>query len=254
MDNPITPPHFTVQGDRFGIDLWRISYHQYEALKERSFRVDIDSKILFYLFQKEYEKPEAEQFTLPKVLVTLEALFGESSTHYDDSRQTFAFHCFLRLRKDGHNLPYLLNIADYRGSVSFWLYRIIDHKKFFDLDVDRSQKAVPDELDLDNIAYLIYGIWFNLAISGNAICAEKINHQTLHPFFRDLSCNYLIYGYVDNAFFEEELDNERKYRTAVAKLNAKCEHQYIPVFQHLPETQAIIQAATNSMPKQDCTR
>jgi hypothetical protein len=249
MNNPITPPHFAIQGDRFGIDLWRISYHQYEALRERSFRVDVDSKIEFYMFQKEYEKPEPEQFTLPKVLVTLGTLFGESSTHYDDSRQTFAFHCFLCLRKDGRNLPYLLNIADYRGSVSFWLYRVIDHEQFFTLDVGHSQKTVPNELDLDNIAYLIYGIWFNLAISGHAICAEKIANHTLHPFFRHLSCNYLIYGYVENAFFEEELDSERKYRTAVTQLNAKYECKYIPIFQNLSETQAMIQAVTNAIPK-----
>jgi hypothetical protein len=249
MNNLITPPHFTIQGDRFGIDLWRISYHQYEALRERSFRIEIDSKIMSYLFRKECDKPEPKRFTLPKILVTLEALFGESSTHYDYLRQTFTFDYFLRLCKNGQNYPYLLNIADYRGSVSFRLSRIIDHEKFFNHNTDSSYKDVPEELDRDDIAYLIDGIWLHLANAGHAICTEKIANQTMHSFFRDLSCNYLIYGYVDNAFFEEELDSERKYHVAVAQLNAKCEQKYIPIFRHLAETQAMIQAATESTAK-----
>jgi hypothetical protein len=239
MDNLQSPPHLTIQGDRFGFDLWRLPYHPYEALKERSFQVDIDDDIMSYLFRKEYNK--GDRLSLPKLLVTLQTLFGESSTHMDSSCQTFAFHFFLCLRKNGKNLPYLLLISDYQGNLLFRLHRVIDHEKFFRFCLSSRQKEITNELYLEDIAYLVYGLWMELTTVGNAICKADIANQNLQPFFRTLSFVNLIYGYADGEFFEQTMNDQEQYTEVVTELEKKYPQQGIPLSHDLQETQRILQ-------------
>jgi hypothetical protein len=240
MDDQSPRAHYGIEAKRFRIDLWRLSDRENDDLKERSFPIEVDRMIMMRLALE--ERGKLDRLILPKLFVTLEAIFGPSSTDLYERKQCFKFPCFLRIQRNGQTLPYLLEIEDYQGDPSFRLYRVIDHEKFFDLDLRRSHPPIADELNAENVEYFICVVWIHLTISGNAICEEKITARTLKPFFHNVNSSNFIYGYIDDNFFEREIDDSDKYHSAVAELTAKYRPKELPAFQRLVETESMIEA------------
>jgi hypothetical protein len=247
MNNHTSRPRYAIRGKRFPIELWRLSDTENDEFEARSIRINIDSMIIMRLDLSDRGNPG--RLTLAKLFVTLKTLFGPTARLLDERKQTFTFPCLLHIHKDGRDLPYRLQIQDYRGDPDFRLSRIINHERFFNLDQRYSHPPIDDELNTEDIEYLICLIWNNLTIIGSDICAKKVANQTLQPFVHHVDSSHVIYGFADGDFFEHEIDDYDEYHSTVNALRTKhCPPEPTPT-QSLQTTQAMIQTVINSNPQ-----
>ncbi len=247
MDNHTARPHCAIPGKHLPIELWRLSDQENDEFEERSIRINVDDMIMLRLELNDRGNPD--RLTLAKLFVTLEALFGPSASLLDARKQTFTIPCLLHIRKHDQDLPYRLQIQDYRGDPDFRLSRIIDHERFLNLDQHYSHPPIADELSAEDIEYCICAIWHHLTISSNKICAEKIANQTLPTFIHHIDSHHIIYGFADGNFFEHEIDDYDEYHSTVDALLAQYGPPAPTATQRLQTTQAMIQTIITSNPQ-----
>ncbi len=180
---------------------------------------------------------------LAKALLVLEAEFGRSSTYLDDYKQTFSFPFLLAITKPSGTFYHLLTIADYKGGLEFWLYRIVDDLKYSDERLDRSHQPIADEFSADEIKYVISYLWGFLEGYASQLCQREIT-----PFFRHVDSSHVIYGYWDGKFVEEEIDDLEEYQQMVQTLTAKYGRPEIPAAEKVNGTRALIQAIVQNDP------
>jgi hypothetical protein len=226
--------HHQFAAEQVPFSLWRLSDGEYQQLRSQSFRIQIDG---MWLLRLALDRRGPDELNLPKALLVLEAEFGRSSTYLDDWKQTFSFPFLLAITKPSGTFYHLLTIADYKGSLEFWLYRIVDDLRYSEECLDRSHQPIVDEFSADEIKYVIRYLWGFLEGYASQRCQREIT-----PFFRHVDSSHVIYGYWDGKFVEEEIDDLEEYQQMVQTLTAKYGRPEIPATEKVNDTRALIQA------------
>ncbi len=149
--------------------------------------------------------PEPEKFELSKTLAGATALFGRSSEHFDDYKQTFRFPFMLTGQRGKVSIRYLVNVMDLRGDVEVSFHRY--HGKIS----SRGEVApVRTEMTADELIYLGDFILGYLLGAGSA--------QPGSNFFHAVSADLLVYGMRAGVPFQQEYPSSTKFERALKAL------------------------------------
>jgi hypothetical protein len=232
--------HQQFAAEQVPFSLWRLNDAEYQQLRSQSFRIQIDG---LWLLRLALDRRDPDELNLPKALLVLEAEFGHSSTYLDHWKQTFSFPFLLAITKPSGTFYHLLTIADYRGGLEFWLYRIVDDIKYSQERLDLSHQPIADEFSDDEIKYVISYLWGFLEGYASQLCQREIK-----PFFRHVDSSHVIYGYWDGKFVEEEIDDLEEYQKMVQTLNAQYGEPVISEAEKVNCIREMIQAIAQSDP------
>jgi hypothetical protein len=221
---------------QFPFSLYRLSDEEYAQLQDRSFPIRINGLFLLKLAFDRLDSPD--RLTLPKALLGLEDMFGNSSSYLDRSKQAFSFPLLLAISKPSGTFYHLLRITDRRGSIDFDLYRIIDDLKYTDKDIMLSSEPIIDELSQPEIEYIIIYLWRFLEGFSHHIHQR---YPEIEPFFRHIDSNHIIYGYWDGKFVEEEIEDSDEYDRVVEELEARYGRPETPDTEKVARIQTLIQ-------------
>jgi hypothetical protein len=180
-----------ISAHNFALKLWRLQDGEFSDLWSRSFSIHLKGSFAYKL--RTLEAGDKNELTLPKMLASLEHLYGASSSHF----------------------YYLFNISDSKGSISFHLDRMIDDQKYCKLGTHSSHEPIESELSTKEIEYLIYYVWSSMKWTVEELLQSP---QGIQPFFRSIDAVNTIYGFLDGKFFEEYIENTKKYDSAVYRL------------------------------------
>lgn len=232
--------HHQFAAEQVPFSLWRLSDAEYQQLRSQSFRIQLDG---MWLLRLALDRHGPDELNLPKTLLVLEAKFGRSSTYLDDWKQTFSFPFLLAITKPSETFYHLLTIADYRGALEFWLYRIGDDLKYSQERLDISHQPIANEFSDDEIKYVISYLWGFLEGYASQRCQGEIK-----PFFRHVDSNHVIYGYWDGKFVEEQIDDLEEYEQMVRTLKATYGEPVISETEKVTCIREMIQAIAQSDP------
>lgn len=155
------------------------------------------------------ERYNPDRLSLPKAFLTLEHLFGKTSDWFDKWKCSFSFPLLLVLKKSAGQFYYLLRVEDYRGSLEFRLYRFLENGvDGYDVNIYRE----PFELEFSRaeINQFICYLYGYLIGAAKVVCVLP-----LRPFLKCIDSNHILYGYRDGKLFEEQIDLEEDYETAI---------------------------------------
>jgi hypothetical protein len=187
--------------------LWRLTEDEFRQLRSNSLPIKDDGMFLLQLMLSERDNPE--RLTLPKALLTLEHLFGKASDWIDEWKSSFSFPLLLLLNKPVGRFLYLLRIEDYRGSVEFRLYRILENGAD-GYDINTYREPFELEFSREQINQFICYLYGYLAGVARIVC-----NQQIQPFIRLIRASHILYGYRDGEFFEEQIDSPEEYEAAI---------------------------------------
>lgn len=137
--------------------LWRLTEDEFRQLRNTSLPIKDETWLLFNLMLSERNNPD--RLTLPKALLTLEHLFGDSSDWIDEAKGSFSFPLLLVLRKQAGKFYYLLGIFDHRGSLEFRFWRALENgADGYDI-YTRRHEPVEAEFSREEINQFIYYLY-----------------------------------------------------------------------------------------------
>ena len=206
--------HFATEKIDFSI--FRLRDNEYLELRARSFPIKYNN--LFLLLMIDRKEDELDSLNLPKLLLLLEIEFGRSSSQYDSWKQSFSFPFILQVQKLNKMLSYLLKIEDYRASIEFRFYRIIDDIRYIDKNPDLVHDPISQDLSESEIKYIVCYIW---GFYHGYIKSYLSSDPHITPFFRYIQSSNLVYGYWEDQFIEIGFDNEQDCTKLVAELEEK---------------------------------
>jgi hypothetical protein len=198
------------KGVKYGI--WRLSDTEYTKLRETSLPIkDYNFEVNYHLGLY-----SDRGLKLAEIMTILEWLLGESSDFYDDWKCGFYFPTLLTITKENEMFYYLMTIYDYRGSIQFHLYKIVDNPPKKASDRDTVRQPFPDfsEEDIKYFTSFFYGYlegYFEMAKSW-------IPTKT---FIKTIDSNSILYGCKDGKFFEEHYESESLYRLRIKLFKKK---------------------------------
>jgi hypothetical protein len=203
-----------ISAHNFALKLWRLQDGEFSDLWSRSFPIHLKGSFAYKL--RTLEAGDKNELTLPKMLASLEHLYGASSSRmFDSYKGSFAFPFLLEVLRDDQHFYYLFNISDSKGSISFHLDRMIDDQKYCKLGTHSSHEPIESELSTKEIEYLIYYVWSSMKWTVEELLQSP---QGIQPFFRSIDAINTIYGFLDGKFFEDYIENTKKYDSAVYRL------------------------------------
>lgn len=188
--------------------LIRLSDNHYAWLRENYFPIQADFGFSYAMLRR-----KESTLNLAQTFVVLEALFGETSRDYDDYKSSFEFPLFLHLQKSSGSYPYVFKVLDYKGSLEFNLYRIIDGED----QTCRAayQKPRSAEFSSDEIEFF-YNYFFGFLEGYFSTACSTI----IRPFFRTMDSCWGIYGCKNGKYFEKYYATEKTYTAAINRLAA----------------------------------
>lgn len=229
--------HITLKGTPNPYEIWRLNEEEYQKLYNNSLPIKHDSMFVLDLLLSEQHKPD--RLTLPKALITLEHLFGKTSNWFDNYKGSFSFLFLLVVKKNQGNFPYLFNISDYRGSLSFSLHRVLENG---DMGYDNMCYREPFELEFSREEINYFISYFYGYLVGYS---EWISQLPIQPFLKNIDSNHIIYGYQDGEFFEEQIESEEAYREAIATFEQN--HYSLIEANHRQEIQDLLRKITDEL-------
>ncbi len=189
--------------------LWRLEDQEYRVLRDYSLPIEEDGLFLLRLLSCEQNTPDA--LSLGKALVLLEHLLGESSHYFDDWKSSFSFPCLLIVQRAIGRFFYLLRIEDYRGHLSFPLYRILDQgTEGYRLEVVHKPFAEFSRAEINFCLAFLYGYLTGFA--------QVFCQNPFQPFYREVRSNLVLYGYGNGEFFEWSFTSPEDYDVALKSL------------------------------------
>lgn len=209
--------HLNLNRRETDFDLYRLSEEEYRQLRENSLPIKEDFRFLWQLFISERCNPD--RLTLPKALLSLEYLFGKTSTYFDDWKGSFAFPLLVILNKPQGEFFYMLRIYDRRGSLSFSWYRVLENgANDYDINIIRQ----PFDLEFSHQEmneFISYFYGYLIGISESAIQLRQ------RSFLKQIDSNWIIYGSRAGELFEEEFNSQEDYQQAITtfKQTYSCE-------------------------------
>lgn len=195
--------------------LWRLAESEYRQFRVHSLPIKEDKMLMIQLMLSERDNPN--RLSLPKAFLTLEHLFGKTSDCFDKWKCSFTFPLLLVLKKSVGQFYYLLRIGDYRGSLEFRLYRFLENEvNGYDVNIYRE----PFELEFSRGEIQQFICYFYGYLTG---VAQSICMLPLLPFLKCIGSNRILYGYQDGKLFEEQIDSEQDYETAIRTFDKNYE-------------------------------
>lgn len=191
------------------IHFWRLSEDEFRQLRCNSVPTKTDGMFLLQIMLAERHNPN--RLTLPKAFLILERLFDKSSTWFDDWKGSFSFPLLVKIQKPDSAFLYLLRIEDFRGSIEYRLYRVLEDGPN-GMDIYAFKSPVESEFSNQEINEFIHLVHEFLTDA-----TYFFVKQEFQPFFKRIDSNNILYGYQDSAFFEEQIDSEEEFQ---AKVNA----------------------------------
>ena len=232
-----------ITAHNFMLKLWRLRDGEFSELWPRSFQINIGSNFVSKLMR--LEAGDENQLTLPKILVSLEHMFGLSSDRmFDSEKGSFAFPFLLEVLREEQNFYYLFYIFDSKGWTTFQLYRIIDEQKYYDMGNFSSQKPIESELSEEDVEYLVYHIWHSMRRTIKKLLQSP---QDIQPFFRSIDAVNSIYGFLNGEFFDDYIANSKKYQEKVYQLMDEHPNIITDPLHKLDETKSWIADITGSI-------
>lgn len=230
--------HRTLYQNSTKFHFWRLTEDEFRQLCQSSVPIKTDSMFLLKMLLSERRNPNL--LTLPKALLILERLFGKSSDWFDDWKGSFSFPLLLKVQKPVEAFFYLLRIEDFRGSLEFRLCRVL---KDGANGVDTSISQPPFEPEFSNqeinqFIILLYGF-----LTDATYFFDKKQFQ---PFCKRIDSNHILYGYQDDAFFEEQIDSLEEYQAAVQALEERYSSSVKQAAQ-VQELQSLLQEITGEL-------
>ncbi len=199
--------HLNLKRKEISFDLWRLNDQEYNQLRENSLPIKENLLFLFILYLSERDDPE--RLTLPKAFLTLEYLFGQTTTFFDDWKGSFSFPLLVRLTKTNGQFYYLLKVSDHRGTLYFNWYRVVETGiDDYDINIYRD----PFDLEFSQDEMKEFLSYFYGYLTGVSRRFDKIPPA---PFFKKIDSNNIIYGYGSGEFFEKHFDSEEDYQQAI---------------------------------------
>ncbi|NJK52140.1 MAG: hypothetical protein HC936_03690 [Leptolyngbyaceae cyanobacterium SU_3_3] len=202
-----TRDHITFsQGDN-QFDLWRLGDQEFQQLRQHSLPIQEDSGFMLQMAVSEHYNPD--RLSLPQAFLTLEELFGETSSWFDEWKGSFSFPLLLVLTKNQRQFFYLLRILDHRGSLCFPLYRVLEQgAEDYDINVYRS----PFELEFSGEEINKFTCYLYGYLRGASEWASKLPFSS---FLKQVDSNLILYGGRDGELFEEHFESDTAYRQAI---------------------------------------
>ena len=152
------------------------------------------------------------EFDLPRIYAALYTLFGPSNA-YDDYKCSFAYDFRLSVEKQGQAYPYALSLADVKGNMPYFTYyrAPLPGKK-----PNAYQRPVETEFSLEEMRSCTIAF-----INFLRLFLEAYTRYFNRNFFRVNPYAYLVYGFKEGAFFNNQYPYEHeedwdKFQDAVA--------------------------------------
>lgn len=228
--------YLNLKQEETNFHLWGLKEFEYHLLRESSLPITENLLFLFNLYLSERDDPE--RLTLPKAFVTLEHLFGQTMSFFDEWKGSFAFPILVELNKENGQFYYILKVFDHRGTLSFTWYRIVETGiDDYDINIYRD----PFELEFSQEEMNKFLSYFYGYLIGSSRILKKVPPS---PFLKKVNSNLIIYGYRDGEFFEEEFESNEDYQQAIQDFeevygNNLLENQSL-------EVQSLLQKITSS--------
>lgn len=151
---------------------------------------------------------------MAKMYVALKTRFGASGTSYDDWKGSFGFAFLLSFTHDGKQMAYLLNIFNMRSGIEFRLLKLpgADEQN---IDTHKLHQPFPDfpRESIRSVINYIVGY-----LSGYFESIEKWYNE---PFFQKVDSNFILFGFDDGQFFDDQYETQEDYEAAVEELKAR---------------------------------
>lgn len=197
-------------------EVLRLDSSEYISLRHNSMPIK-DYNFHFNLY---FRKPYGcdNELYLAELMVILEWLLGKSSALYDDWKCGFSFPTLLVIKKNEETYFYLMHIYDFRGSIEFHFYKVIEGtlEKPDDTDVIRQPFPEFDEEDIRYFTSYFYGYLVEYYRTVKSILPKK-------NFLKAIDSNHIIYGCEDGEFFQEYYDSSETYQAEIKAFKEKYE-------------------------------
>jgi hypothetical protein len=220
----------------FAYTLFRLSDREEMRLREHSLPVSVHHSLQTFHDLRRFMN--FFSFNLAKIYVVLCHLFGESSHLFDDWKGTFSFPTLLRVQKSEETYFYLLSLSDWRGCFEMRLYRI-------------SEKPVPK--DKSGTMHQPWPLEFPQEEIDHFFCVLHLEMIKIFrglpqpaPFYKSVNSSLVLYGYVDEEYFEWDFESNRKYNQALKSLIKK-----LPAAEQQLNVKHLLQQITDTSSTED---
>ncbi len=205
-----TNKSFLIEIDDQKYTFTRLRDDQYYILARKCIPIPTDYDHLFFLSCN-----GDTIFSHPaKLYAVLRDIFGESGRDYDPDKGSFSFPFLISFVKEEQH-EYIMNIRSVKGGVEFPLGKVGYEKSEWKKDdlsgppfEDFSREEITDFID-----YLIG--YFSSTFQ------DYYEKHYNEPFFGVIRTQFLVFGYKDGEFFEDDFDNDEDYHEAVRSLKRK---------------------------------
>jgi len=224
--------------ERNGIkyELWAIDDTEHKKLsRDNGIQISHKSKFCFNLAALQYNK-EGEYLNLAELFTVLEWLFGESSISYDIMETSFRFHILLVIKREKGVFFYILDVFDIKGYMHLNLYKIIENTALHNYNKSQGYPHLNSEFpqeEINHFFHYFYGFLIGYFRTNKRVTAQK-------NFLRTVIDNFILYGYKDGEYFEEDYETEEIYREQIELF----EKTY-GVFLYKTDVSDVLQTITN---------
>lgn len=197
------------------IPLWRLDDEEDTLLRCRSLAIADDGLFLLRLTSE----PNGTELSLGRARAALTELAGPSSAAFDDYKQSFRFPFLLGTPPDRPHADYRLVVQDVRGSIYYSMSRVAPAD---DPRIKRHLLHPPFDEEFSRQELNVLAATFHGFLKGYSKTVDPRHSQ---PFVATVDSQFIVYGCVDGAFFEESHEEQDAYRAACGKWRDACRRQ-----------------------------
>ncbi len=212
--NPVVNSMIGVETEESGYKLIRLDDEQYHSLRVNSLSIHDDYYHIVILTD---DKENCIFENYPKMYVALKGLFGESGNYYDHWKGSFTFP-FLILKEGDEEFGYLVNICNCKSAMEYSVRKLI-HADDEDFDRDLMYQPFDDFPTEEKRRFIDYFVGYLTGYFGSL--REGYNDF----FFQIVRSNFILFGYKDGVFFEEEYEDEEEFNIALQELEKRREEE-----------------------------
>lgn len=222
----------TLQLDETLFTLWRLNDTEFRKELE-PYSQDISARIDFHHAIELTRFCESHEFNFAKTLFVLELWFGESSDMHDPDKGSFSFPLLVHVKKSTGTFFYTANLYDSKGSFGIRLQRVMEKPVF-----DQLGSAPPIDSEWSQ------QILGRFALRLHELMKEAFDHyqgSPPTPFLKEVTASLLLYGYLDDEYFEQEFNSRTKYERTLKTLSSK-----LPKINHRAKVRSILEQITGN--------
>ncbi len=215
---------------------WRLTEDQCRDLSKRSFPIDLASISVFHYNRRRNRDENA--LSLGNLFCVLECNYGPTSTNYDDFKQSFSFPFLLQVDIGARSSNFVFVVTDYRGSIEFQFRRMKDESEYAEKDIRLAAVKYEEMSDLDAEYVVGYHLGFFEGFAQSYLNARPPERN----FYRAVRSNLILYGYMDETFFERSYDDSDAFDAELTRLEL-----LMPTPKRLPKDPILLVEETRRM-------